>query len=169
MRCIWVLVIFALFTPYGYGEEENETDTWVIENVNIIDIRSGKVVPARSVVFEGSTIVSVAEVASKTSIVEPHVIDGSGKFLIPGLWDMHIHTSTDAASRNAILPLLIANGITGARSMAADCHVPDGACGEPIADIHAVNKWREEIASGNLVGPRLIASSSVPCAKMVPL
>lgn len=159
MRWIWVFVIFALFTPYGYGEEENETDTWVIENVNIIDIRAGKVVPYRSVVFKGSTIVSVGAVASKTSIVDARVIDGSGKFLIPGLWDMHIHTSTDAASRNAILPLLIANGITGARSMAADCHVADGDCGEPIADIHAVNKWREEIATGNLVGPRLVASS----------
>lgn len=155
--------VFLLIALCGCGEKENaetaESNTWVIQNVDVIDVRVGKVVPSQSVVIEGSTIISVDAATSKTSIANARVIDGSGKYLIPGLWDMHIHTSTDAASRNAILPLLIANGITGARSMAADCHTEDGKCGEPLADIHEVNKWREEIAAGDLVGPRLIASS----------
>lgn len=68
MRRIWVFLLFAPFTPYGYGEEGNETNTWVIENVDIIDIRSGKVVPDRSVVFEGSSIVSVVAYEGSNSM-----------------------------------------------------------------------------------------------------
>lgn len=154
---------FLLIALCGCGDNEDaetaESSISVIRNVNVIDVRDGKVVPNQSVVIEGSTIISVNATTPNPIKVNARVIDGSEKYLIPGLWDMHIHTSTDAASRNAILPLLIANGITGARSMAADCHAEDGKCGEPLADIHAVNKWREEITAGDLVGPRLVASS----------
>jgi hypothetical protein len=141
------------------GSTLDKAETWLIKNVSIVDTQTGSVTPAQSVVVKGAKISSVGPSAEVTPPSGAGVINGAGKFLIPGLWDMHIHTSTDAASRNAILPLLIANGITGARSMAADCHAEDGNCGEPLADIYAVNEWRKEIAAGQLVGPRLIASS----------
>ena len=160
MRKLSVFVLIALF---GCAEERhpeiNENSIWEIHNVNVIDVRDGTLIPNQWVTIEGPTITSVAAAPSGTSISDARVIDGSGKYLIPGLWDMHIHTSTDEVSRNAILPLLVANGVTGARSMAADCHVADGQCGEPIADIFDVNEWRAEISAGELVGPRLIASS----------
>src|SRR5436853_7529863 len=44
------------------------------------------------------------------------VIDGRGKFLIPGLWDMHVHVLWEPAV-DTLLPLMIANGVTGARDM----------------------------------------------------
>jgi len=152
-----------LFALCGCAKENDvdadEVQTWVIQNVNLIDVREGKVIPNQSLVIEGPTIASIDEATSRTSIANARIIDGTGKYLIPGLWDMHIHTSTDAATRNSILPLLIANGITGARSMAADCHVKDGQCGEPSADIYDAKEWRKEIDARELVGPRLIASS----------
>lgn len=114
--------VFLLFALCGCVKEESSeaegSGAWVIDNVNLIDTRAGKVVPGQSVVFEGSTIVSIVAAMPKISNAHARVIDGSGKYLIPSLWDRHIHTSTDTASRKAILPLLIANGITGARSMA---------------------------------------------------
>ena len=61
--------------------------------------------------------------------------DGRGKFLIPGLWDMHTHVagiSADTAwSKNVLLPLLVANGITGIRDMGGD--------------LRALQEWRREI------------------------
>jgi hypothetical protein len=75
-------------------------------------------------------------------------LDARGKFLIPGLWDMHTHIagiSADPAwSKNVLLPLLVANGITGIRDMGGD--------------LHALQEWRREIAAGALLGPQIVAA-----------
>jgi len=74
--------------------------------------------------------------------------DGRGKFLIPGLWDMHTHVAginaDPAWSKNVLLPLLVANGITGIRDMGGD--------------LNALQEWRREIASGALLGPQIVAA-----------
>jgi hypothetical protein len=161
MQRLFIILVplFLLACNSDQGSAPDQDEPWLIKGVSIVDIRDGTVRSGQSVVIKGTEIASVGPSAEVDLLDGADTIDGSGKFLIPGLWDMHIHTSTDAASRNAIFPLLIANGITGARSMAADCHAEDGNCGEPLADIYAVNEWRKEIAAGELVGPRLIASS----------
>jgi imidazolonepropionase-like amidohydrolase len=75
-------------------------------------------------------------------------LDARGKFLIPGLWDMHTHIagiSADPAwSKHVLLPLLVANGITGIRDMGGDLRV--------------LQEWRREIASGALLGPQIVAA-----------
>jgi imidazolonepropionase-like amidohydrolase len=74
--------------------------------------------------------------------------DARGKFLIPGLWDVHTHVagiSADPAwSKNVLLPLLVANGITGIRDMGGD--------------LRALQQWRREITSGALLGPQIVAA-----------
>jgi imidazolonepropionase-like amidohydrolase len=74
--------------------------------------------------------------------------DARGKFLTPGLWDMHTHVagiSADPAwSKNVLLPLLVANGITGIRDMGGD--------------LGALQEWRREIAAGALLGPQIVAA-----------
>ena len=75
------------------------------------------------------------------------VVDGKGKFLIPGLWDMHIHTFFGdwvPGGKEVTLPLFIANGITGVRDMGSDL--------EPILAA------RRDVASGALLGPRMVIS-----------
>lgn len=73
------------------------------------------------------------------------MIDARGKFLIPGLCDMHVHHAGVAAdpkwSKTTLLPLLIAYGITTVRDMGGD--------------LAALQHWRKEIAEGKLVGPRI--------------
>jgi imidazolonepropionase-like amidohydrolase len=75
-------------------------------------------------------------------------LDARGKFLIPGLWDMHTHvagiSANPAWSKNVLLPLLVANGITGIRDMGGD--------------LSALQQWRLEIASGALLGPQIVAA-----------
>ncbi len=131
----------------------------VIQSVSIVDTKNGRVVPGQTVVVTGNRISAVGPDDASGSPPGALIIDGKGKYLIPGLWDMHVHTSTDRISRDSILPLFIANGVTGVRSMAADCLVEYGGCGEPMATIFQVNVWREEISAGTLVGPRVVASS----------
>ena len=75
------------------------------------------------------------------------VIDATGQYLIPGLWDMHVHSAFGdwfPGGRDIILPLFIANGVTGVRDMGGDVPVLLG--------------WRKEIADGAIIGPRLVIS-----------
>jgi imidazolonepropionase-like amidohydrolase len=69
------------------------------------------------------------------------VIDATGKFLIPGLWDMHIHWYDKDS-----LPLFTANGVTGVRIM----------FGFPMHQ-----EWRREVANGTLAGPRMLIASPI--------
>jgi hypothetical protein len=77
---------------------------------------------------------------------DARVIDGRGKFLIPGLWDMHVHAFVYVFSDFAG-PLMIANGVTGARDMGYY--------------IDTTLRWRVDIAAGREVGPRLVAGVRV--------
>jgi hypothetical protein len=91
-------------------------------------------------------------------------VDGRGRFLIPGLWDMHAHLVGDRVVRTNMFPLFIANGITGVRDMWGDC---DSVCATDDADIRrpvtaaVVQRWKRDIGSGGLIGPRIVASSAI--------
>jgi len=158
------LLACSVFLLSCSDSDESSNDiaaSLVFEHVSIVDVRAGLIVPNQVVIIANSQIL---EVGHSSEIAIPHgiePIDATGKFLIPGLWEMHAHTSSDQVSRDVVLPMFIANGVTGIRSMAGDCHIDieDGGCGEPVATISNVRKWREEIDNGTLVGPRIVASS----------
>jgi len=71
------------------------------------------------------------------------VVDATGKFLIPGLWDMHVHIGNEEIDRSALLSLFVANGITGVRVMSGDPK-------------HLL--WRREIQLGRLLGPEMVVA-----------
>ena len=118
-----------------------------ITHVTVIDA-SGRPHPEQAIVIEKGRIATVAAVALVKPPNQAQIIDGSGKFLIPGLWDMHVHlagvTADPAWSKQVLLPLLLANGITGVRDMGGDLQI--------------LVSWRREIENGTLLGPRIIAS-----------
>jgi imidazolonepropionase-like amidohydrolase len=118
-----------------------------INHVTVVDTAGGPSKPDMTVVVAGDRITDVLAAAGAKPPAGARVVDGSGKFLIPGLWDMHIHTFFGdwvPGGREVTLPLLLANGVTGARDMGSDL--------EPIL------LARKEIAEGRLVGPRLVIS-----------
>ncbi|MBI2682305.1 MAG: amidohydrolase family protein [Acidobacteriales bacterium] len=89
---------------------QRPTGDLVIKNVSVFDVESGKVRRNRTVTVRGERIVSVSAPAAKGAMV----IDGTGKMLLPGLWDMHAHVTGND-------PLLdIAAGVTTARDLAND-------------------------------------------------
>src|SRR5437879_3743799 len=109
-------------------------------HVTIIDGPSATPRANQTVIVRGTRIESVG---TTTRIpAGARVIDGRGKYLIPGLWDMHVHTSIIGGRR--LLGLYVANGVTGVRDMAGDWDM--------------LTTWRRQIARGALVGPRIVAS-----------
>jgi imidazolonepropionase-like amidohydrolase len=88
----------------------------IITNVNIVDVKTGKLIENKTIAIDNNRITAIydIETAGSDSTI---VVDGKGKFLIPGLWDMHAHYKWNRIDTE---PLLIANGITGVREMWGD-------------------------------------------------
>ena len=87
----------------------------LIRNINIVDVEKGQIQENQSVLIANKKIISVAK-----NIADPKdatIIEGKGKFLCPGFWDMHVHA---IVSYKSMLPLLVAYGITGVREMGTE-------------------------------------------------
>ena len=114
----------------------------------VINPADGKIIENAVLVIDGNKIESVASQETNEGPPGAGSIDCKGKFIIPGLWDMHVHvaglTADPKWSKDSLLPLLIANGITGIRDMGGN--------------LEALLSWRREIEAGTLVGPRIIAA-----------
>ena len=121
----------------------------LIRDATVIDVAGGKAQPHRSVVVKEGTIIAVgAPAAIERDYDAPSVIDATGRYVMPGLWDMHVHFGggQELVQENKnLLPIYIAYGITAVRDCAAD-----------ISD--AVLQWRDQTASGGLLGPTIFTS-----------
>ncbi|MEZ4585469.1 MAG: hypothetical protein R2909_03595 [Gemmatimonadales bacterium] len=117
----------------------------VIRNVTVIDGTDGPPIVGATVVIEGGRISRIDREGSGGALPRTRTVDGTGKFLIPGLWDMHVHTSYD---RGFTMPLLIANGVTGVREMFG-------------RDVTSILGTRREIESGRLLGPRIVTAGPI--------
>ena len=118
----------------------------VVTNVTVVDVRTGQLRPAVTVAIRGGRIASITATGAGPDPAGQR-IDGSGKFLIPGLWDMHVHLAFGdwfPGARDIVLPLFIANGVTGVRDMGSD--------------LAPVLEWRRAIGAGTLTGPRIVTS-----------
>jgi hypothetical protein len=115
-------------------------------HVSVIDVTNGDIHSDYTVLVSGNRIGYVGPATSATIPADARIIDGRGKFLMPGLWDMHVHGFVWVFSDFAG-PLMIANGITGARDMGWH--------------IDTTLRWRADIAAGREVGPRLVAGARI--------
>jgi imidazolonepropionase-like amidohydrolase len=143
-------------------EAQDKKSTIIFRNVTLIDMTSEQPKPNMTVVIAGNRISKIGKNLKIPKNAE--VIDASGKFLIPGLWDMHVHSISEKGTRVIFFPLEIANGITGVRDMFSDCY-PDcshnNGSTEDGVSLEEVNNWRKAYAAGTLIAPRIIASSPI--------
>jgi imidazolonepropionase-like amidohydrolase len=117
-----------------------------IVHATVIDPGPGTVRPDQTVIIQGDRIVAVNPAGVELP-AHTRIIDATGQYVIPGLWDMHVHSVFGdwfPRGRDVILPLYIANGVTGVRDMGGELNVLQG--------------WRDSIAAGKLVGPRMVIS-----------
>jgi imidazolonepropionase-like amidohydrolase len=148
--------MFLVFAVLAFSShlDARETST-LFRGVTIVDVISGTTIPDSAIVIRGNRIVSIGPSSKVRTPRNARVIDARGKFVIPGLWDMHVHlfSNRDAAgtdNREAYFPHFIAHGVTGVRDAWSD---PD--------DVQIVRRWRNEMAAGRMVGPRIVAASSI--------
>ncbi|MDQ6706274.1 MAG: amidohydrolase family protein [Acidobacteriota bacterium] len=116
--------------------------TLLIRDVSVVNIETGSVEHHGSVAIRGDRIAAVGPSSKIRIPANVKIIPGGGKYVIPGLWDMHVHLWY----KDNQFPLFLANGITGVRDM-----------GSRMKQIEA---WRAQIKSGQLIGPRIIACGS---------
>jgi len=123
-------------------------DTLVITDVSVINVRTGEVRHDQVVVIDKNRIL---DMGSRKDVRYPRnaptIINGHGTYLIPGLWDMHVHLVFGdwfPLAEQISLPLFVANGITGVRDMGSDLEI--------------VQTWRNDIEGGRLLGPRIMTS-----------
>src|SRR5258708_3397851 len=149
---ILVLLSLALsFAPATLAHTEPKTKAtdrqMVAANDHVAPPATSSVQPDSIVVINGDRITFVSHSAVVPLAKNTRVIDGRGQFLIPGLWDMHVHSAFGdwfPGGRDIILPLFIANGVTGVRDLGGD--------------IPVLFAWRKQIAAGEIIGPRMIIS-----------
>ena len=116
-----------------------------VTHVAIVDTVRGTETRDQTVIITNDRISSVGGSKSIKPPADARVIDGAGKYLIPGLWDMHVH-AVDAERLDNMFPMFVANGVLGIRDMGTAM---------PLADIE---RLRQEIASGSRLGPRFVAA-----------
>ncbi|HEY0596813.1 amidohydrolase family protein [Sphingopyxis sp.] len=123
----------------------------IIRHATVVDVEAARTIAGQAVVLKGGDIVAVgADAAIAKDWRADRTVEGKGRFLIPGLWDMHVHFGGGpelVEENKALLPLYVANGITTIRDASGD--LPD-----------QVLAWRGEIANGKLFGPRLLTSGA---------
>ena len=117
----------------------------MFRNVSVIPMDSERVLDAQTVVVRGERIESVGAASGAQIPAGARVIDGTGRYLVPGLAEMHAHVPTDEDQRyvEEVLFLYVANGVTTARGMlGAPEHIT----------------LRERLAKHEVLGPRLYTS-----------
>ena len=110
-RALFPLLALVLTLTCSLVAQNPAPETISITHATVVDVATGKELPDQTVVLQGDRIFSVAVFAAAKP-PQGRVVDAHGGFLIPGLWDMHVHIQ-DLED----LPLYIANGVTGVRMM----------------------------------------------------
>jgi imidazolonepropionase-like amidohydrolase len=133
-------LLLALIAPAK--QQQTHPKLLAFTNATVIDATGAPPRPGTTVVITGDRITAVGSTGKVKVPAGAQVINAAGKFLIPGLWDMHVHT----VSRE-FLSLYVANGVTGVRDM--------GNYWE------AIKPLRDQVLNGSVAGPRIIASGPI--------
>jgi len=116
-----------------------------IQDVTVIDTETGKEASHRTVKISGGRISAVIAARAGKASSGAKIVNGSGKFLIPGLWDMHVHGNNQPWFAD-FFPLYLANGVTGIREMFGPANA---------------GQFRAELAARNIDAPRIYLGSPI--------
>lgn len=133
------LLFFAACSPVRNTTARGRT---ALTNVTIVDVLNGSLFPNQTVIIDGDKIIKIGSTSNLRIDESTSVIDAQGKYLIPGLWDMHVHLELATIQS---FPYFIAYGVTGVRDMGAN-------------SFDSIKQWRNEVEQGSQIGPHIIAS-----------
>ncbi len=145
-KLLFPLLAVLLVVPSFFSAEPSSE--LAITHVTLIDA-TGRPPQADQTVLIAAGRITAVGAAKRIKIPKTaRTIDASGKFLLPGFWDMHVHlaglNADPSWSKQVLLPLLLANGITGVRDMGGD--------------LETLLSWQRDIESGTLLGPHIVVA-----------
>jgi imidazolonepropionase-like amidohydrolase len=135
------------------AHDQSASVTVAIRGVTVVDVRDGSLDPERTVVVAGNRIAAVGAAREITVPDDAEIVEGAGRYLIPGLWDMHVHSianvaldksTGEIAAQDWHFPLFLAHGVTGVRNM------NDGTADLTLELTKSVKR---QLAQGELHGP----------------
>jgi Amidohydrolase family len=119
----------------------------VIRNVHIVDVETGLTSELRDIRISDGKIASISD-ARSSAPARKHEIDGKGGFVIPGLWDSHVHVFSSADEYRTAFKLYLLNGVTGIRDMGA------------LLPLNEQKRIAADVEAGRISGPRIILSGA---------
>jgi hypothetical protein len=159
-KVVFALIIVAIgiiITAYLWPTSKLQTpvvfEKTIIKNVNIVDVVTGEVALNQFVLIEQSRITKI-DTTHITVSDDALIIDGNGKYLIPGLWDMHTHSNQHSEWLHH--PLYIANGVTGVRDMSGQLNEKDSYW---VGSKERL-QWNKDLINNKRVTPRYVLQSS---------
>jgi hypothetical protein len=153
MRSPWVILGLLVSACADTGPR-----TVAIQSVTVVDVADGSLRADHTVLIAGNRIVDVGPATVVRVPDDADVLDAAGGYLIPGLWDMHVHSIANVALDMRVrsvaamdwhFPLFLAWGVTGVRNM------NDGT-GD--LSLELTRSVRRRLATRQLHGPRLLAN-----------
>ena len=145
IRSLLTAVSIVCATPCG---GQSRSVDLLITNATVIDVVTGRIVDRQALALRGDTIVRMGDMRRFAGQRATRTVNAAGKFVMPALWDMHVHFGGGPsliAENRALLPLYTAHGIVAVRDAAGDLS-------------ETVLAWRDSIARGLLDGPTLFTS-----------
>lgn len=147
MRKFSSLLLLSILLPSLVSAQTKaaaSSQSLVFTHVTVIDATGAPPMPDMTVVITGDRIAKIGRSGDVSVPRGARVVNATGKYLIPGLWDMHVHLSWTKATA---LPVLVANGVTSVRDLG-------GRLGE-------LDEWRTKINAGLLTGPRILRAGPI--------
>ncbi|WP_340067275.1 amidohydrolase family protein [Ascidiimonas aurantiaca] len=140
-----IVVLFLYLYPISKPlSQKADNNNYTISNISIVDVANDSVIKNQTIVIKNNRIIKISLNDSISKDIDTKIIDGTNKYALAGLWDMHSHLAFQIAPQ-AVMPLHIANGVTNIRDM------------QGVVNINQDRLiWRMQINSGELLGPRLI-------------
>jgi imidazolonepropionase-like amidohydrolase len=142
MKKYFTVFLFILFTTRLFPQSVSTA----IIHVNVIAMTSASLQSNMTVLITGNKITDIGKTSQIKIPTRAIVIDASGKYLIPGLWDMHVHVFAKRRHEEYDLPLFIANGVTGIREMWTKTE-----------QMEQVKRWRNQFYEQPGTIPRFVA------------
>jgi imidazolonepropionase-like amidohydrolase len=137
------LTVAALAGALSARAEDVPARALAITGVTVIDATGAPARPGMTVVVTGDRITTVGKSGDVRVPQGARVVDGNGKYVIPGLWDMHVHIVSPT-----YLPLFLANGVTGVREMHSFF-------------LDSTFDMRKAIQEGKTLGPRMVMAGAL--------
>ncbi|MDX1363388.1 MAG: amidohydrolase family protein [Arenibacter latericius] len=104
-------------------QQVTETCDMVIEDVTIIDAKNSKLLPNQTIYIRQDRILKITPSKGNSGIIADTTINGKGKYVLPGFWDMHVHTSWKDNLDKTVFPIFLQYGITGIRDMGGSLEI----------------------------------------------